>query len=79
MAELERGGWTLAYEVAGAGDAPAALLLHDIPDDRRVWQALATDMVEDFRTIAPDLRGLGRVAGRRMPAPARRCATTLTT
>ena len=36
-----------------------ALLLHDSPDDRRVWTALATDMVEDFRTIAPDLRGFG--------------------
>ena len=59
MAELERGGWTLAHEVAGPVDAPVALLLHDIPDDRRVWQALATDMVEDFRTIAPDFRGLG--------------------
>ena len=59
MQELERGGWTLAYEVAGPVNAPAALLLHDIPDDRRVWRALATDMIEDFRTLAPDLRGLG--------------------
>ncbi|MDE2935036.1 MAG: alpha/beta fold hydrolase [Chloroflexota bacterium] len=59
MPELDRGTWTLAYDVAGAADAPAALLLHDIPDDRRVWRALATDMVEVFRTIAPDLRGFG--------------------
>lgn len=57
--ELDRGGWPLAYELAGAADAPAALLLHDIPDDRRVWRALATDMVDEFRTIAPDLRGFG--------------------
>ncbi len=59
MPELDRGTWTLAYNVAGAADAPAALLLHDIPDDRRVWRALAADMVDDFRTIAPDLRGFG--------------------
>ncbi len=59
MPELDRGTWTLAYDVAGAAAAPAALLIHDIPDDRRVWRALATDMVEVFRTIAPDLRGFG--------------------
>ena len=59
MTELDRGGWNLAYDVAGNADAPTALLLHDISDDRRVWRALATDMVEEFRTIAPDLRGLG--------------------
>ena len=59
MAEINRGAWTLAYDVAGAPEAPAALLLHDLPDDRRVWRALATDMVEEFRTIAPDLRGFG--------------------
>jgi len=57
--ELDRGTWTLAYHVAGRADAPAALLLHDLPDDRRVWRALAADMVEEFRTIAPDLRGFG--------------------
>ena len=59
MPELDRGDWSLAYDVAGAAEAPVALLLHDSPDDRRVWRALATDMVEDFRTIAPDLRGFG--------------------
>ena len=59
MPEIDRGAWTLAYDVAGAPEAPAALLLHDIPDDRRVWRALATDMVDGFRTIAPDLRGFG--------------------
>ena len=68
MPELDRGTWTLAYDVAGAADAPAALLLHDIPDDRRVWRALATDMVDDFRTIAPDLRGFGESG--RPPDPA---------
>lgn len=59
MPELDRGDWTLAYDVAGSPGAPVALLLHDSPDDRRVWRALATDMVEAFRTIAPDLRGFG--------------------
>ena len=68
MPELDRGTWTLAYDVAGRADAPAALLLHDIPDDRRVWRALAADMVEEFRTIAPDLRGFGESG--RPPDPA---------
>ena len=68
MIELDRGGWSLAYDTAGNADGPTALLLHDISDDRRVWRALATDMVEEFRTIAPDLRGLGESG--RPPAPA---------
>ena len=59
MPELNRGDWTLAYDVAGATGAPVALLLHDSPDDRRAWTALASDMAEDFRTVAPDLRGFG--------------------
>ena len=68
MIELDRGGWSLAYDTAGNADGPTALLLHDISDDRRVWRALATDMGEEFRTIAPDLRGLGESG--RPPAPA---------
>ena len=68
MPELDRGTWTCAYDVEGAADAPAALLLHDIPDDRRAWRALAADMAEEFRTIAPDLRGFGESG--RPPPPA---------
>lgn len=68
MPELDRGTWTLAYDVAGPAGAPAALLLHDIPDDRRVWRALARDMVDDFRTIAPDLRGFGESGQPQDPA-----------
>ena len=60
MPELARGAWSLAYDVAGRADAPAALLLHDLPDDRRVWRVLASAMAEDFRVITPDLRGLGQ-------------------
>ncbi len=60
MPELVRGSWTLACDATGRADAPAALLLHDIPDDRRVWRVLASDMAEDFRVLAPDLRGLGQ-------------------
>ena len=68
MIELDRGGWSLVYDTAGNADGPTALLLHDISDDRRVWRALATDMVEEFRTIAPDLRGLGESGRPRAPA-----------
>ncbi len=59
MPRLDCGDWTLAYDVSGEQDAPAALLLHDIPDDRRVWRDLARNMGEDFCTIVPDLRGFG--------------------
>ncbi len=68
MPELDRGTWTCAYDVEGAADAPAALLLHDIPDDRRAWRALAADMAEEFRTLSPDLRGFGESG--RPPEPA---------
>jgi len=67
--ELDRGGWNLAYDLTGAEDAPAALLLHDLPDDRRAWRALATDMIDGFRTVAPDLRGLGESGWPPTPAP----------
>ena len=69
MPELDRGGWNLAYDLTGAEGAPAALLLHDLPDDRRAWRALATDMIDDFRTLAPDLRGLGESGWPPAPAP----------
>ena len=69
MPELDRGGWSLAYDLTGAADAPAALLLHDLPDDRRAWRALARDMTDGFRTIAPDFRGLGESGRPPDPAP----------
>ncbi len=59
MPELERDGWTLSYALSGPLDAPPALLLHDVDADRRAWHALAGDMSDDFRIVAPDLRGFG--------------------
>ena len=59
MPVLDRGGWPLACALAGPEDAPAALLLHDIPGDCRVWRALAGAMCGEFRIVAPDLRGFG--------------------
>ena len=57
---LRRGpAWTPARDADGPADAPAALLLHDLTGDRRVWRALANAMSGDFRVIAPDLRGFG--------------------
>ncbi len=58
----------LACDLAGPEDAPAALLLHDIPGDRRVWRALVEAMRGELRIVAPDLRGFGESGW--PPAPA---------
>ena len=59
MPERDRDAWTPARDADGPADAPAALLLHDLTGDRRVWRALADAMSGEFRAIAPDLRGFG--------------------
>lgn len=59
MPDRDRAAWTPARDADGPADAPAALLLHDLTGDRRVWRALANDMSGEFRAITPDLRGFG--------------------
>jgi pimeloyl-ACP methyl ester carboxylesterase len=46
------------------GPAPGAplLLIHGFPDDARTWDTVASALADDgYRTIAPFLRGFGRV------------------
>ena len=51
-------GATLATEVAGEG--PAVMLLHGFPFHRGMWDAQIEGLSDEFRVIAPDLRGFGR-------------------
>jgi pimeloyl-ACP methyl ester carboxylesterase len=53
-------GVTLSYDERGPEGAPALVLLHGFPLDRRVWEAQLADLSRDVRVIAPDLRGFGK-------------------
>jgi 3-oxoadipate enol-lactonase len=48
---------TLAYEEAGAGDC--VVLIHGHPFDRTLWQPQLAALSDEFRVLAPDLRGFG--------------------
>lgn len=52
------GGVTIGCEVRG--DGLALVLLHGFPLDRGMWDAQITALAQDFKVIAPDLRGFGK-------------------
>jgi 3-oxoadipate enol-lactonase len=56
-------GVKLAYDDAGRGDC--VVLIHGHPFDRTLWQPQVAALRDDFRVVAPDLRGFGHGAGRR--------------
>jgi 3-oxoadipate enol-lactonase len=47
----------LAYDDAGHGDC--VVLVHGHPFDRTLWQPQIAALRDDFRVLAPDLRGFG--------------------
>ncbi len=47
----------LAYDDAGRGDC--VVLVHGHPFDRTLWQPQIAALRDDFRVLAPDLRGFG--------------------
>ena len=50
----------LEFAVESEGDGPAVVLLHGWPDSHRLWRdQLPALHAAGFRTIAPDLRGMG--------------------
>src|SRR5215213_9907233 len=51
-------GIEMAYDDSG-GDGAALVLLHGFPFDRSMWRAQAGALGDEFRVVAPDLRGLG--------------------
>ncbi|HVF67380.1 MAG TPA: alpha/beta fold hydrolase [Pyrinomonadaceae bacterium] len=59
-------GIELAYTDEGRG--PAVVFLHGFPFDRSMWRGQVERLSEDFRVIAPDLRGHGGTTSTREPA-----------
>lgn len=53
-------GVTLAYELVGDGEP--IVLLHGFPFHRGMWRAQIEALADEFRVIAPDLRGFGQSA-----------------
>ena len=51
-------GIRAAYDDTGGGGA-ALVLLHGFPFDRRMWRGQASALGDEFRVVAPDLRGFG--------------------
>lgn len=48
-----------------AGDGEPVVLLHGIPQTSYEWRHVIPHLVDEFRVIAPDLRGLGDDHARR--------------
>ncbi len=52
-------GVELAVRETGQPDGPVVLCVHGFPDNSRLWDAIATDLSEDFRVVVYDVRGAG--------------------
>jgi len=58
MTELQSASGSLFYEEAGSGKP--LVLIHGFPLSGGIWSRQLTGLAEEFRVIAPDLRGFGR-------------------
>jgi pimeloyl-ACP methyl ester carboxylesterase len=56
---VEANGIRMHVAEAGSPDAPAVLLLHGWPQHWYMWRRVMKDLAEDYRLLAPDLRGFG--------------------
>lgn len=59
MPEITAGDLTISYGEAGDTEAPAVVLLHGFTSDNRMWLPVVDALSQDYRVIAPDLRGHG--------------------
>ncbi|MGE0601932.1 MAG: alpha/beta fold hydrolase [Dehalococcoidia bacterium] len=59
MPEFTRDGFTTYYEEAGDAEAPAVVLLHGFTSDNRMWLPVAEQLAQEYRVVAPDMRGHG--------------------
>jgi pimeloyl-ACP methyl ester carboxylesterase len=50
----------LNVEIAGPPDGPPILFIHGFPLTGEMWRHTAAALSDDYRTIVPDLRGLGQ-------------------
>ncbi|MEW6233964.1 MAG: alpha/beta fold hydrolase [Candidatus Omnitrophota bacterium] len=53
----------LAYSEKGNLNAPALVLIHAFPMNRRMWQHQLEDLSDILRVVAPDLPGFGESPG----------------
>lgn len=58
--ELALADITLHYQEFGDTESPAVLLLHGFTSDNRMWRPHFEPLSEEYRVIAPDMRGHGR-------------------
>ncbi len=49
----------ITLNVIERGSGPPLLLVHGFPLDHQMWRGQIDELAEDFRVIAPDLRGFG--------------------
>ncbi|MGB6229144.1 MAG: alpha/beta fold hydrolase, partial [Litorimonas sp.] len=52
-------GQTIRLRESGPRDAPPLILLHGFTDSLHGWDALVSELGEDFRILRPDLPGHG--------------------
>jgi pimeloyl-ACP methyl ester carboxylesterase len=52
-------GATLKVALGGAAEAEPIVFLHGFPESHRTWRHQLTNLVSDFRVVAPDQRGFG--------------------
>ncbi|HLZ99149.1 MAG TPA: 3-oxoadipate enol-lactonase [Steroidobacteraceae bacterium] len=60
MAWVRSGSVEIRYEVQGAAEAPALLLLHSLGVDLGMWDAQVRDFLQHYRIIRYDVRGHGQ-------------------
>lgn len=59
MPEITTDDLTMYYGEAGDTEAPAVVLLHGFTSDSRMWLPVIDSLSQDYRVIAPDMRGHG--------------------
>ena len=59
MADANRGGVRIHWQLEGAGDKPAIVLLNSIATTLRLYDRLASLLLDDFRLLRVDTRGHG--------------------
>ena len=57
--DISADGVRLAVYCWGRADAPPLLLVHGYPDNHTVWLPLISELADDYRIIAYDVRGFG--------------------
>lgn len=62
MPAIDANAITINYEEWGDRESPAVVLLHGFSADLRMWAPTVEAFAQDYRVIAPDLRGHGKTS-----------------